>query len=103
MAGRRRRYQARVCDGDACRDVGKATSDFKKAQRRMQREMKRVAKRKFKRLPPGDEGFTSVHGEVWEKEGKNVTGDRPVYVGGEGYGSPKPARRPRRRAADPAE
>lgn len=102
----KRRYQARVCDGDACKDVGKATADFKRAQKRMAREMKRLAKRKFKRLPSGDEGFVAVHGEVWEKEGKNVAGDRPVYVGGEGYGGPRSrtTRRPRRagpRVADP--
>lgn len=99
----KRRYQARVCDGDTCKDVGKATADFKRAQKRMAREMKRLAKRRFKRLPSGDEGFQAVRGEVVEKEGRNVVGDRPVYVGGEGYGSPrsKPVRRPRRPAADP--
>jgi len=100
----KRRYQARVCEGSACRDVGKATADVKKAIKRMQREVARVAHRKFKSLKP-DQEFQAVHGEVLEKIGRDAVGDEPVYVGGEGYGAPRPrrSRRPRRMASDPAE
>ncbi|MBN1774500.1 MAG: hypothetical protein JXB32_24785 [Deltaproteobacteria bacterium] len=97
------RYQARVCDDKACRDVGKATRDFKKAQRAMQKEMKRVSKKKFKKLPARENEFETIYGEVWEKAGSQTVGDRPVYVGGEGYGSPRSMtpRRPRRTRSGP--
>lgn len=100
---RKKRYQARVCDGSACKDIGKATADVNKAIRRMQREVAKTAHRKFRRLK-ADQEFQAVHGEVWEKAGRETVGEAPVFVGAEAYGAPRPRRsRAPKRASCPTE
>lgn len=92
------RYQARVCDGDVCKDAGKATRSIEQAKKRMVAAQKKLAKKAFRKLPGQDE-LRAVHGEVWETQrGQNV-GDKPVFIGAEAYGSPNRLGARRRRRA----
>jgi hypothetical protein len=95
------KYQPVVCDGEACKEIGKAKRTLEQAKNVMSRAMKKKGKRKFKHLPKGRfGGDNAVRGEVWETQRGKKTSERPVYVGAESYGElPQPGeRRPRRRA-----
>ncbi len=98
----RRKYQARVCENDVCKDVGKSTPSLDAAIKRMRKGVEKMRKRSFKKSRK-TEPFTAVHGEVVEKErGRTVDGP-PIYASGYGEGNPQvghPRRRRSRNTSD---
>ncbi len=94
------RYRVKVCDGEACKEIGKAKGTLEQAKKALHKEMNRKGKRKFKRLPKGDIRSNAIHGEVWESQRGKIVGEAPVYVGVETYGEPGAVRKPRRRTSE---
>ena len=94
----KRKYRVRVCDGEACRDVGKATSSINQAKKRLRKAVDAMSKKRLKKVGEGD--FAVVRGEVWATERGKIVDAAPVYVDAHGAGSPTAGRRPRRRAAE---
>jgi hypothetical protein len=90
------RYTPVVCEGEVCKEIGKAKATMEQAAKAMQKAVKARSKRKFKRPPKGDFIHNAIHGEVWETQRGKKVGDRPVYAGAETYGEVPAPRQPRR-------
>lgn len=78
------KYQARVCDGEACKEVGRATSSMALANRRMAAAVEKLRRRRLKGKAP----HGSVGGSVYPVERGEQSGP-PVFVSGSYAGDPE--------------
>lgn len=95
------RYRVSICTGDACREVGRMTTNIARAKARL---LKAVEKERRALLKASDEG--TVSGEIRSIE-RGIVSEAPLYEASASYGEPRrrgkgrAAARPRSRQAIP--